>query len=220
MSGINYLINRINTYPLTKQNHYTEIQIVNHFLKANEYNQLKTEELIQKKERHTQNEINKQKHEKWAKFTYIGKETKYVTKYFREYNINIAFSTKNTIEKLINRKVKTPNKFEQCGVYKLNCNSCHKAYIGQTGRNFKTRFKEHIQDIKNNRAKTGFSQHILNTGHEYNTIDNCMSIIKIQNKGKLLNTLEKFYIYKEQKTDNLLNENRMEPYNPIYELLL
>jgi hypothetical protein len=45
-------------------------------------------------------------------------------------------------------KVKTPNKFEQCGVYKLNCNSCHKAYIGQTGRNFKTRFKEHIQDIK------------------------------------------------------------------------
>jgi hypothetical protein len=46
-----------------------------------------------------------------------------------------------------------------------------------------------------------------------------MSIIKIQNKGKLLNTLEKFYKYKEQKTDNLLNENRMESYNPIYELL-
>jgi hypothetical protein len=47
-----------------------------------------------------------------------------------------------------------------------------------------------------------------------------MNIIKIQNKGKLLNTLEKFYIYKEQKTGNLLNENRMETFNPIYELLL
>jgi hypothetical protein len=118
---------------------------------------------------------------------------------FKEYSANIAFSTNNTIEKLINRKVKTPNKFEQCGVYELRCNSCHKAYIGQTGRNFKTRFKEHIQDIKNNRTKTGFSQHILNTGHEYNTIENFMNIIKIQNKGKLLNTLEKFYIYKEKK---------------------
>jgi hypothetical protein len=85
---------------------------------------------------------------------------------------------------------------------------------------FKTRFKEHIQDIKNNRAKTGYSQHILNTGHEYNTIENCMSIVQIQNKGKLLNTMEKFYIYKEQKTGNLLNENSLELYNPIYELLL
>jgi hypothetical protein len=47
-----------------------------------------------------------------------------------------------------------------------------------------------------------------------------MSIVKIQNKGKLLNTMEKFYIYKEQKTGNLLNENSLEPYNPIYELLL
>jgi hypothetical protein len=60
-------------------------------------------------------------------------------------------------------------------------------------------YKEPIRDIKNNRAKTGYSQHILDTGHEYNNIENCMCIIKIQNKGKLLNTLEKFYIYKEKK---------------------
>jgi hypothetical protein len=74
-SGINYLINRINTYPLTKQNHYTEIQIIDHFLKANGYNRLKTEELIQKKkETHAQNDTNNQKREKWAKFTYIGKK--------------------------------------------------------------------------------------------------------------------------------------------------
>jgi hypothetical protein len=57
-------------------------------------------------------------------------------------------------------------------------------------------------------------------GHEYNKIEHCMSIIKIQNKGKFLNTLEKFYIYKEQKSGNLLNENSMETFNPIYELLL
>jgi hypothetical protein len=47
-----------------------------------------------------------------------------------------------------------------------------------------------------------------------------MNIIKIQNKGKLLNTLEKFHIYKERKLGNLLNENRVEAFNPIYEFLL
>jgi ferritin-like metal-binding protein YciE len=74
--------------------------------------------------------------------------------------------------------------------------------------------------IKNNRAKTGFSQHILETGRAYNKIEHCMNIIKIQNKGKLLNTLEKFHIYKGRKLGNLLNENCVEAFNPIYELLL
>jgi hypothetical protein len=57
-------------------------------------------------------------------------------------------------------------------------------------------------------------------GHEYNNIETSMNIIKIQNKGKFLNTLEKFYIYEENKNGNLLNENKMEVFNPIYELFL
>jgi hypothetical protein len=51
-------------------------------------------------------------------------------------------------------------------------------------------------------------------------MENSMNIIKIQEKGKLLNTLEKIYIYKEQKINNSLNENGTDTYNPIFELLL
>jgi hypothetical protein len=40
-----------------------------------------------------------------------------------------------------------------------------------------------------------------------------MDILKIQEKGKLLNTLEKFYIYKEQKTNNSLNRSDQQPTN-------
>jgi hypothetical protein len=90
-------------------------------------------------------------------------------------------------------------------------------YIGQTGRNFKTRFKEHIQDIINNRTKTGYSQHIINTGHEYGKKEKTLNV---QKKGAFRKTLEKFHIYKTQKTDNLLNENSINIYNPIFELLL
>jgi hypothetical protein len=97
MSGINYLINRITTYPLTNYNLKIENQIINHLLKNNGYKHLKTEELIQKKERRTQKGNNNQTHEKWANFTYVGKETKFITKLFREHKIAIAFRTKNTI---------------------------------------------------------------------------------------------------------------------------
>jgi hypothetical protein len=80
--------------------------------------------------------------------------------------------------------------------------------------------KEHIQDIRNNSTKTGYSQHIINTGHEYGNIESTLNVLKIQKKGAFLNTLEKFHIYKTQKTDNLLNENSTDIYNPIFELLL
>jgi hypothetical protein len=78
----------------------------------------------------------------------------------------------------------------------LKCNSCPKVKIGQTGRNFKTRFKEHIQDIRNNRSKTGYSQHIINTGHECGNIESTLNVLNMQKKDASLNTLEKFHIYK------------------------
>jgi hypothetical protein len=40
-------------------------------------------------------------------------------------------------------------------------------YIGQTGRIFHTRYKEHIQSIRNNNNNSGYSNHILSTGYEY-----------------------------------------------------
>jgi hypothetical protein len=78
----------------------------------------------------------------------------------------------------------------------------------------------HIQDIRNNRSKAGFSHHILNTRHAYNSIENTLQILNTQGKGPYLNTLEKFHIYKTNKTDILLNDNYADTYNPIFELLL
>jgi hypothetical protein len=34
------------------------------------------------------------------------------------------------------------------GVYQLQCADCPLRYVGQIGRTFKVRFKEHIRDIK------------------------------------------------------------------------
>jgi len=36
------------------------------------------------------------------------------------------------------------------GIYRLQCNTCSKVYIGQSGRAIITRFKEHLRYIKNN----------------------------------------------------------------------
>ena len=40
------------------------------------------------------------------------------------------------------------NKFNKCGIYQLICQDFNMKYIGQTGRPFSVRFKEHFHDLK------------------------------------------------------------------------
>jgi hypothetical protein len=58
---------------------------------------------------------NKKTH--WVKFTYIGKETRTVTKAFRNTNINILFSTNNTISNLLTTRCHIiKGKFDNSGI--------------------------------------------------------------------------------------------------------
>jgi hypothetical protein len=36
------------------------------------------------------------------------------------------------------------DKYETCGVYEMKCLACKQVYVGQTGRDFKTRYKDNI----------------------------------------------------------------------------
>jgi hypothetical protein len=46
---------------------------------------------------------------KWAIFTYVGKETRFITKIFKNTNVKVTFTTDNTIENLLVTRHK--NKF-------------------------------------------------------------------------------------------------------------
>jgi hypothetical protein len=61
--------------------------------------------------------------------------------------------------------------------------------------------EEHsIQDIKGtftqSDANSRYSNHILSMGHTYGTITDIMDVIKMGRKGRHLNTLERYHIYK------------------------
>jgi hypothetical protein len=66
--------------------------------------------------------------------------------------------------------------------------------IYRTGRTYKTRYKEHIRDIKTNGQYSKFEQHITERGHEYGVIEKPMKILHIENKSQKLNTYEIPYI--------------------------
>jgi hypothetical protein len=66
--------------------------------------------------------------------------------------------------------------------------------VGQTGRTFKDRYKEHLQAIRTNKHTSKYAQHIRHRPHTYGKMEETMDVIHITRKGHLLNTLERFYM--------------------------
>jgi hypothetical protein len=81
------------------------------------------------------------------------------------------------------------------------------------------RYKEHIQAIRSNNGKSGYLNHILNTGHTYGNITDTMEIINTEKSGKHINTLERYHIYKISKHKLHMNDTHIETHNPIFEIL-
>ncbi|PNF33207.1 hypothetical protein B7P43_G11691 [Cryptotermes secundus] len=113
---------------------------------------------------------------KWRTLTYSGKEVRKIKRLFRDTKIKLAFSTQNTIQNILKPKSQM-DKYNRSGIYQIKCLDCPLKYAGQTGRTFKTRYKEHIHDIKSNNSNSGYSSHILNTGHRYGTLTDTVETI-------------------------------------------
>jgi hypothetical protein len=96
-------------------------------------------------------------------------------------------------------------------------------YIRQTGRSFRLRFSEHFRDYKdykyaNNESK--FAQHLLENNHSIGPIDNIMEVLYSTNKGKLIDTIERFHIYKETCKNNQINDKNTAKPNIIFETIV
>jgi chromosome condensin MukBEF complex kleisin-like MukF subunit len=135
---------------------------------------------------------------KWVSVMFSGNYVRTITTLLKNTNIKIAFRTNNTIDNILDERI-TTNKYEQTGIYRLTCAECKKVYIGQTGRTFKIRYKEHIFSMKYNREDSGFAAHILNNAHCYRKMEYIMEKIS---REILLTHKRKFsYIYTNSKTN-------------------
>jgi hypothetical protein len=93
--------------------------------------------------------------------------------------------------------------------YKLTCQSSHKVYVGQTGRNITTRFREHIRNIRSKKNESAFAQHILNQSHQYGPMEQIMNLVEHARKGNVMNIKEDYYIYKFKQLNELIEEQKI-----------
>ena len=141
-----------------------------------------------------------------ATFTYIGKETTFITNIFRRTKLKIAFRTNNTIQNLLKHKIQKSDKYASSGAYKIKCLDCKKAYVGQTGRSFSIRYNEHKLAFRKNSHTLKFAQHLTDHVHSFGIVHGTMQILQYLEKSAHLNTLERCYIHAEYADNNHLND--------------
>ena len=90
--------------------------------------------------------------------------------------------------------VSPDNQQKASGLYRLQCNTCSKSYVGQTGRSVATRYREHIRYIKTNNPLSGYTIHILNNRHEYGTPKHSLQLLQTCRKGTIMNCWEALHI--------------------------
>jgi len=99
-------------------------------------------------------------------------------------------------------------------------NAKYYKYIGQTGRPFRVRFQEHMQDFKYSNNKSKFAQYLMDNKHATSKMKDIMRVIHVAKKGKMLDTLESFHIYKETRADNQINDKLTVRENTIFEAVV
>jgi hypothetical protein len=85
----------MNSYSLNEDIKKTEYTVIEKILTSNGYETSIIKQF--KKPAHKENANKNQG--SWAKFTYFGRETKFITKIFKETQTRIAYTANNTIKK-------------------------------------------------------------------------------------------------------------------------
>ena len=104
-----------------------------------------------------------------ATIPYIKGTSETIARILQPYNIRVAHKPITTLRHLLtNVKDKDEPNNRQGAVYKIKCSDCQASYIGETGRNLKTRLTEHKRATRNGDVNNHIAEHHRLTNH---TID-------------------------------------------------
>jgi hypothetical protein len=96
--------------------------------------------LTTNKTKATQTNPPQKQSNRWITFTFHSPPVHKITNLFHKTGLKIAFCPTNTVFQQPTQKPKNnPSR-----IYQLKCNSCNKAYVGQSVRAISLRHKEHL----------------------------------------------------------------------------
>lgn len=207
------MLHRATKLPLKKENLEQEINIVKQIAVANDYTASMVDTVLERVRRdpdtnHTTE--GKDKNKCISSIPYVGHISQKIANIFKNHKVKIGFSTANKLQQKLIHDIKcNHDPYSDSGIYKITCQECSMFYLGQTGRDFNTRYTEHIKAYTHNRHTTSaIATHIHNTGHPFGKIEQNVKVLHRLNKSHQMDLLEELEIYSHYKKyeDKILNE--------------
>ena len=99
----------------------------------------------------------------------------------KKLNINVVFTYNDTLKKLLVKN--SPSSNSNGCVYKIPCSQCPYTYIGQTGRPFEMRLKEHKSYVRNASPNSALFLHFSSFDHPIDW-NNSTNIFKVDDWTK------------------------------------
>ena len=92
--------------------------------------------------------------------------------------------------------------------------------MGKTGRSFRTRFREHLRDYRYKTGNSKFAQHLHEHNHSFGQINSVMDILQVVGKDAMMDTLERYHIYKITNLGTQINDKNTGSYNILFDTLI
>lgn len=204
MSAFRSMVHRAFSIPMKKETRESELNIIREIAKNNGFTGNDVENIIRKKQQLIARKLIYPKvvnlrDKTYISIPYMPQATRKIGNIFKKQNITTAFQSGNSLGKLLFNSKSKSNLNKKSGVYKLECPECKAAYVGQTGRSFEVRIKEHLKSG----TFSNFREHLEDSGHIINETFQ-PRILHICNKGTKLNLLEAIEINKINQNKNII----------------
>lgn len=198
---------RSESVPESDDERKREIEIIEQIAVANGFQRSTLQKILKKTQ--DRKEKPKEQVEKYlGSIPYVGRHTDKVIKAFKKYDVNVGIKNNpSMVKRISNDQTEVRERTTQSGVYRLTCEQCDSVYIGETGRKFSTRMKEHKRSRVNGDGVSWFGKHCNEKQHTNTSAEQNFEIIKVENnlgKRRLKEQLEILKVKKERKV-NLLN---------------
>ena len=150
----------------------------------------------------------------YRKFTYNNWIPNNILKTLHSHGITTAFTTQNKIINILKNTKRKKDTLEKSGIYSLKCQDCNAIYVGETGRNLRIRYNEHMKDMNSK-----IYRHVKVNKHEM-PLEN-LTLERSMEKNNCITIYENLYIDEKKEDDRLLclNGQTEISYVPIYKHL-
>lgn len=210
MSAFHALVNRLLNIPLSKKEYRKELDTILQIANNNGYKTRDILSIVRKKKSRIENRLlfnaktaPQTEPTKWISLPYTGEISEDVRKMVSKKDYRVTFSNSPNLGTILtNAKGNKTDVLSNSGIYKISC-PCGSHYVGQTGRDIKTRTREHLSSARLQKmGNSSLADHLISSNHPWSECN--VELMKRCQKGRRMNLYEQLEI-NLARSEKLLN---------------